>query len=137
MNLFIDMDGVLVRQTGRDGFDTMPWMADGKALWEYVKAFQPTLLSQLSPDIYDRGSVQKRVWVDRELGVGVGLIVVRAWYYETLKFVYSGTGAVLIDDHAAQHCWAWEKRGGVFIHHTDADSTIEKLCAVLGIDRYY
>lgn len=136
MNLFVDLDGVLVRQTGRDGFDTMPWMEDGKELWEYIKAFQPTILSQLSPDIYDRGSQQKRVWCDRELGIGVKLIVVRADTFHTAKFVYAGTGAVLIDDHPAQHREAWERRGGIFIPHQDADSTIEKLCSVLGVDRY-
>ena len=137
MKIFCDLDGVLVHQTGRDGFDTMPWTEDGRELWEYVKAFNPTILSQLSPDIYVRGSVQKRVWCDRELGKDVPLIVAQARYYETAKYVHAEPGAVLIDDHPEQHQQAWERRGGVFIHHVDADSTISKLCGVLGVDRYY
>ncbi len=131
------MDGVLVHQTGRDGFDTMPWMEDGKELWEYIKAFSPNILSQLSPDIYDRGSEQKRVWCDRELGVDVPLIVVRADTFHTAKFVYAGEDAVLIDDHAAQHQQAWEQRGGIFIEHKSARSTIKRLQELLGVDNYY
>ena len=137
MKLFVDLDGVLVNQTGRDGFDVMPWTLDGKELWMYIKAFRPTILSQRSPDIYDRGSAQKRGWCDRELGPDVPLIVVRAWYYDTLKFVYSSTGAVLIDDHYDQHQPAWVKRGGMFIHHVSAENTIRELQALLGVDSYY
>ena len=130
MRLFVDMDGVLVHQTGRDGFEAMPWTVDGKELWNHVKAFHPTVLSQLSPDIYERGKFQKAVWVCRELGTSVPLIVVRAWYYDTAKFEYSAPGAVLIDDHFEQHQPAWVERGGVFIHHRDAASTIARLEAL-------
>lgn len=136
MILFVDMDGVLVRQTGRDGFDTMPWMPDGKALWDYVKVFSPTVLSQLSPDIYSRGAKQKRVWCNRELGATVPLLVVMEDTNHSAKWTYASPGAVLIDDHKEQHAGAWEARGGVFIHHTDTDSTIAKLCEVLGVDYY-
>ena len=134
MKIYCDLDGVLVQQTGRDGFDQMPWMTDGKELWEYVKQFHPTILSQLSPDIYDRGRVQKRIWCDRELGCDVPLIVARAWYYETAKYVYAQSNAVLIDDHEEQHAAPWRKRGGVFIHHEDARMTILKLKAVIHRD---
>ena len=131
MLIYCDMDGVLVHQTGRDGFDVMPWAADGKDLWEYIKSLNPTVLSQLSPDIYLRGALQKRVWCSRELGVMVPLIVVRAWYYETAKFEYSEPGAVLIDDPLEQHRPAWVERGGVFIHHRSAKSTIARLEALV------
>ena len=127
VKIYCDMDGVLVHQTGRDGFDQMPWAVDGRELWDYVKQFRPTILSQLSPDIYDRGRAQKRVWCDRELGRDVLLIVARAWYYETAKYEYAEHGAVLIDDHEEQHAAEWIARGGVFIHHQDARTTILKL----------
>ena len=134
MNLFCDMDMVLVQQTGRDGFDTMPWMPDGKILWDFIKGYEPTILSQLSSDIHARGSVQKRVWCDRELGMDVPLIVVRADRQHTAKFVFSGPDMVLIDDGAQQHQQMWEDYGGVFIHYVSTADTIEKLCLVLGID---
>ena len=133
MKLFVDLDGVLVRQTGRDGFDLMLWMPDGKELWEYVKQFRPTILSQLSPDIYERGSAQKRVWVDRELGKDVPLIVVQEDTLHTAKWRHSGHGYILIDDHKEQHWPAWELWGGVFIHHQDAKTTILKLKDVMQI----
>ncbi len=137
MKLFIDMDGVLVRQTGRDGFDVMPWMPDGKELWEYVKPFCPIILSQLSPDIHGRGSYQKRIWCDRELGAGVPLIVVMADTHHTEKYNYSGLESILIDDHFEQHQPAWVARGGVFIHHVNTENTIRELQALLGVDDYY
>lgn len=133
MKIFCDLDGVLVHQTGRDGFDQMPWMPDGKELWEYVKQFNPTILSQLSPDIYTRGSAQKRVWVDRELGKGVPLIVVMADTLHTAKWKHSGQRHVLIDDHKEQHRPAWVLWGGVFIHHIDTRTTILKLKDVMQV----
>ena len=136
MLIYCDMDGVLVHQTGRAGFDTMPWTEDGRELWEYVKAFSPTVLSQLSPDIYERGSLQKRAWCVRELGCYVPLIVVCGWWNVTAKDAYAEPDAILIDDHREQHESAWAGRGGVFIHHLDTDSTIAKLCGVLGVDYY-
>ncbi len=136
MKLFIDMDGVLVRQTGRDGFDTMPWVEGGRELWDYVKAFSPIILSQLSPDIYGRGVTQKRIWCNRELGVHVPMIVVLAWYYDTAKFEYSEPDAILIDDHFEQHQPAWVERGGMFIHHVNTENTIRELRSLLGVDDY-
>lgn len=127
------MDGVLVHQTGRDGFDLMPWMPDGRELWEFVKPLNPVILSQLSPDIYDRGSVQKAVWCKRELGE-VTLFVERAWAGTTGKQVHADPGAVLIDDHPTWHERAWTARGGIFLHHVSAKQTIESLRALLRED---
>ena len=130
VKLFLDMDGVLVHQTGRDGFDLMPWMPDGQELGEFVKLLNPVILSQLSPDIFERGSVQKAVWCKRELG-GVTLIVERAWAGTTGKHVYAERGAVLIDDHPDWHEKEWTRRGGIFLHHVSARQTIEALQLVL------
>lgn len=99
----------------------------------HKKQFQPVILSQLSPDIYARGSVQKRIWCRRELGPEVPLIVVMEDTSHTAKHVYAEPDAVLIDDHEEQHSAEWRARGGVFIHHWCALTSILKLKDVMQI----
>lgn len=122
------MDGVLVRQTGRDGFDAMPWMADGRVLWEFIAPLKPTILSMLRPDIYERCAPQKRAWCSRELGPDVPVIVTPSGIG---KGPHARPGAILIDDDPRTHEAGWVKAGGVFIHHVSAAASIAKLRAMM------
>lgn len=130
MKLFCDMDMVLVRQTGREGFDTMPWMPDGKALWTFIAPLRPTLLSMLSPDRLERCGAQKRAWAARELGTDVPVIVASD---KTGKGPYATQGAVLIDDDMHRHGPAWVKNGGIYLHHVSAADTIKRLRVMLAL----
>jgi hypothetical protein len=125
--LYCDMDGVLVNQTGRARFDLMDWMPDGRELWDFIKPHKPRILSQLMKDIWDVSRHEKRIWVERELGAGVPVTVVRA---EEGKHPYSGPGAVLIDD-SIKHKSDWEAKGGIFVHHLTAERSIEQLRKIL------
>lgn len=127
VKLFLDMDGCLVHQTSRKRFDLMPWMPDGKELWEGLKPYQPTLLSQLMIDIYDISAPEKRTWVNRELGSDIRLIVVHG---EQGKWPYSRPGHVLIDDSIA-HRDPWEKCGGTFILHKSAKASVSEFLEVV------
>lgn len=124
VKLFCDMDMVLVRQTGRDRFDTMPWMPDGKMLWAFIAPLKPTLLTMLSPDRIERCGAQKRVWAARELGTDVPVVIASD---KTGKGIYATPGAVLIDDDLHRHCQAWVAAGGIYIHHRSAARSIERL----------
>lgn len=125
--LYCDMDGVLVNQTGRARFDLMDWMPDGRELWMFIAPYRPTILSQLMMDIWEVSRHEKRIWVERELGADVPVIVVHA---EEGKHPHSGPGAVLIDDSLA-HQEPWESKGGVFVHHITAERSIEQLRQLL------
>lgn len=127
MKLYCDMDGVLVHQIARDGFDTFPWMHDGRELWAFIKGFNPTILSMLPDAKYDRCSVQKRIWCNRELG-GVRVIVTKN---SEGKAQYSEPGAILIDDGVMRHGVPWAQKGGTFIRHVSAKQSIEQLANIL------
>lgn len=124
MKLFVDLDGVLVLQTGRDHFDTMPWMPDGKVLWDAIERRKPTVLSMLRPDIFERCAPQKRAWCARELGEEVAVIVTTI---KAGKAAHASPGAILIDDDPATHRHPWQQAGGLFVHHLSAATTIAML----------
>lgn len=127
MKLFCDMDGVIVHQIGRKRWDLMPWMKDGKQLWDGLNKFtKPTLLTQLLIDVYEISRHEKRTWVDRELGHDVECIVVHG---EDGKFPHSAPGHILIDDSVA-HRAPWVERGGIFILHRTAWESLTEFCRV-------
>ena len=61
-----------------DFFNTIPWMNDGKILWNSIKEYRPTILTALpncnNDNVYDN---QKRQWCRRELGTNVQVITTK------------------------------------------------------------
>lgn len=146
--IYVDMDGVLVdfdggyekltgmttqeadkkgpeffwkpiSKAGAKWWITLNWMPDGKQLWDYVKKYNPELLS--APSREEASRMGKRVWVKRELP-GVKLILRSA----DKKQEFASPTSILIDDRK-KNIEQWEAAGGVGILHTDAASTIKKL----------
>lgn len=129
MKVYCDMDGVLVRQTGSDGFDRMPWMPDGRELWDFIAPMNPTILSQRPDDNWARTAPQKVAWVARELGPNVPVIIARR---SVGKSPHAQPGAILIDDGLKKHGTPWIERGGIFIHHRSAKASIKELQRLIG-----
>jgi len=146
--IYVDMDGVLVdfdggyekltgittraadekgpeffwkpiSKAGAKWWITLNWMPDGKQLWDYVKKYNPELLS--APSREEASKLGKRVWVKRELP-GVKLILRSA----DKKQEFASPNSILIDDRE-KNIEQWKSAGGVGILHTDAASTIKKL----------
>jgi hypothetical protein len=144
--IYCDMDGVLVDfdkgykdLTGTEAsFDTDPkqfwepiskagaafwiklkWMPDGKQLWDYIKQYNPDLLS--APSREESSKIGKRVWVKRELP-GVKLILRSA----DRKQEFATPNSILIDDRA-DNIQRWKDAGGIGIVHTSAADTIQQL----------
>jgi cytidyltransferase-like protein len=146
--IYVDMDGVLVdfdggyekltgmttraadekgpeffwkpiSKAGAKWWITLNWMPDGKQLWDYVKKYNPELLS--APSREETSKMGKRVWVKRELP-GVKLILRSA----DKKQEFASPNSILIDDRE-KNIEQWKSAGGVGILHTDAASTIKKL----------
>jgi hypothetical protein len=98
---------------------TLKWMQDGKQLWDYIKKYNPKLLS--APSREESSQIGKRVWVKRELP-GTKLILRSA----DKKQQFASPTSILIDDRVS-NINQWIERGGIGILHTDAQSTIEQL----------
>lgn len=149
--LFIDLDGVLVdfnfgvreifdrapeqlspsqlwstlaRTT--DYYATLPWTDDGKDLWEAVKNLSPTILTGLPRGKW--AEPQKRAWCRRELGADVPVITCmsRDKHLQAKAAAQMNCTALLVDDRASL-AEQWELAGGIFITHTSASQSIQKL----------
>jgi len=97
----------------------MPWMPDGKELWNFLKPFNPTLLS--APSRNNESRLGKRLWVRNHIP-GTKLILASKFN----KPQYSQKNSILIDDMAST-IEKWDAEGGIGILHTSAVSTIEQL----------
>ena len=106
-------------KAGAKWWITLNWMPDGKQLWDYIKKYNPILLS--APSREESSKLGKRVWVKRELP-GVKLIL----RYAPQKQEYASPTSVLIDDRQ-KNIDQWEAAGGIGIFHTSTPNTIEQL----------
>lgn len=97
----------------------IPWMQDGKQLWEYIKKYKPTLLS--APSRNNESRLGKRLWVKKHIP-GTKLVLAS----RANKQDYAKPNAILIDDRP-DTIIEWENKGGVGILHKSAEETIQKL----------
>ena len=96
----------------------MSWMPDGKELWNFIKPFNPTLLS--APSRNNESRLGKRLWVRNHIP-GTKLILAS----RPNKQQYSDRNSILIDD-MPRTIEEWDSGGGIGILHTSAASTIEQ-----------
>jgi hypothetical protein len=97
----------------------MQWMPDGKQLWDYIKKYNPSLLSAPSKKASSRFG--KRLWVDKNIP-GTKLILASA----EKKQNYSKKDHILIDDRE-DNISQWVSQGGIGILHKNTADTIKQL----------
>ena len=105
--------------TAPDFYFALPLMPDAMTLFDAVKHLNPIILTGLP-----RGSWaadQKVRWAARYFP-GTRIITTMA----RDKRNHAREGDVLVDDQI-KHAHLWEDAGGVFIHHKNAEETIERL----------
>ena len=97
----------------------LDWMSDGKELWNYIKQYNPYVLTAPSRDPQSREG--KRAWVER-------LDNMKNIYFKAAAFKseYAAPNRILIDDRA-DTIEKWNKNGGIGILHTSTSNTIEQL----------
>ena len=108
-----------ISKAGEKFWTELEWMPDGKELWNYIKKYNPSLLSAPSREKSSRTG--KNIWVNNYLP-GVKLILANA----VDKQNYSGENQILIDDKES-NIEQWKSKGGIGILHTSAVDTIKQL----------
>lgn len=104
-------------------FADMPPMPDMRELWDYVSRLtrKPIVLTGV-PSSVEEAPANKRAWVTRHLGEHVE---VRACQSK-LKCLHARPGDILIDDWE-KYRGLWIAKGGRWITHTSAKTTIDRL----------
>jgi hypothetical protein len=110
----------IIAKAGENFWSQAPWTNDGKELWDYVKKYNPTILS--APSQANSSKTGKRIWVKNELGQNVKVILCKA----AEKQQYANYKSILIDD-MEKNIDQWVANGGVGILHKSAKETIKKL----------
>jgi hypothetical protein len=116
----------------KDYWSSLSWMSDGQTLWDYVKSYNPYVLTAPSVNFdlpreqrYTREfnqSIQGKLdWVQR-------LDNMKNVYFKAARFKpqMAGPNKILIDDRK-DTIDAWNAAGGIGILHTSTANTIEQL----------
>jgi hypothetical protein len=116
----------------RSYWANLDWMPDGKQLWDYIKGYNPYVLTAPSVNfdipfedrykIDNNESMQgKTEWVQQ-------LPNLRKLYFASAKnkVKFARPNAILIDDRE-DTIDAWNAAGGIGIFHTSAENTIKQL----------
>lgn len=115
-----------INNSGKEFWENLEWMSDGKRLWSYIEEYYPIILS--SPSRRGFGSREgKKNWVDRELP---GTPLILAYSYHKQK--YADKNHILIDDRPS-NIEQWISKGGIGILHTSAEETIQILNKEYGL----
>ena len=145
--IYVDLDGVLVNfktalenigisikelednpkavwprviKAGENFWSHAPWMKDGKELWNYVKKYDPDILS--SPLNTNASKNGKRIWVKNEISPNVKVILCK----KSEKQDHADEHSILIDDFE-RNIEQWRSKGGIGILHKNTKSTIAEL----------
>tara|TARA_Y100001963_G_scaffold160105_1_gene267885 strand:+ start:2840 stop:4993 length:2154 start_codon:yes stop_codon:yes gene_type:complete len=97
----------------------MDWMSDGLTYWDYIKKYNPILLS--APSRHKHSQIGKRMFAKKKLPTSKLILA-----FAHQKKDYADENSILIDDRK-KNIDQWRAAGGIGILHTDAASTIEKL----------
>jgi hypothetical protein len=123
----------IVDAEGDSFWANLRWMNDGRALWDYIKRYDPTILSSPSRS---KSSIEGKIkWIKRNLGISQEKPTTssKKWDQESriilsrnkYKFA-SGPNDILIDDTQSK-LDKWVEAGGTGILHTDSTDTIRVL----------
>jgi hypothetical protein len=108
---------------GKPFFGAMEPMPDAFVLWDYIKKYDPIILSATG---HTKGAEnEKREWVRKYLGdhfADTAIFVKSA----ADKAQYATPFAVLIDDRK-KAIYPWVEAGGIGVHHISAEDSITQL----------
>lgn len=101
-------------EIGLSFWSKMPWMPQGKQLWNFISPYNPDLLTSPSKDNNSR--LGKNLWVKDNLNPQPKVI----FSYSADKQRYSQSNAILIDDKKS-NINQWVAKGGIGLRCKDGD----------------
>ena len=105
----------------------MPWMEDGKQYWDYIKKYNPHILSAYVEHAHDPNCIPgKSYWAKTNLGIGSNRINLVKRVQKQNYAKVAGQPAVLIDDYI-KNTDQFTQRGGHGIRFTSANQAIAEL----------
>jgi hypothetical protein len=110
----------------------LDWMSDGKKYWDYIKQYNPYVLTAPSVNFDapedQRYSPEYNQSMQGKLEWGQRLSNMRKMYFASAKnkVKFARPNTILIDDRK-DTIDAWNAAGGIGIFHTSADDTIKQL----------
>jgi hypothetical protein len=108
-----------INNAGYNFWINLKWKPDGKQMWNYIKKYNPNILS--APSKKDESRIGKIDWVKRE--IPDGHLILRT---AKNKKEFACPQCILIDD-LPSNIKSWIESGGIGILHTSADDTIKQL----------
>ena len=108
-------------------WSTMPWMAGGKQLWNFISMFKPHILSAYVEESFDPHCIPgKSHWARSNLGIAPGRVNLVKRVQKQQYAMVAGQPAILIDDYP-KNTIQFTRKGGIGIHHTSTSNTIKEL----------
>lgn len=120
-----------IDEIGAIFWTNLKWMSDGKKLWDYIKEYNPTILSAHSKrkggEHWEKrlDVIQgKRNWLIKNIDTFTAKRAIIVQRPDKVK--YASMYRILIDDDI-RNIKEWKSAGGITIHHKNAASTIKEL----------
>ena len=108
-------------------WSTMPWMAGGKQLWNFISLYRPHILSAYVEESFDPNCIPgKSHWARTNLGIAPGRINLVKRVQKQNYAKVAGQPAILIDDYK-KNTDQFTQRGGIGILHTSTPNTLAQL----------
>ena len=125
----------MIDKLGEDFWTNLQWTKDGRELWDYLKRFDPIILS--APSQHPGCLTGKAKWVKNNLGIDQDPVRDPKDFTEETRFILANhkhdyvepaktllnREPVLIDDFIKK-LEKWSAAGGIGILHNDATDTI-------------
>jgi phosphoglycolate phosphatase-like HAD superfamily hydrolase len=119
----------IIEQGGEDYWINLKWTKDGRELWDYLKRYDPIILS--SPSLSQTSITGKTKWVAQNLNIDQEPITQpedlqpdsRLVLY-TDKYKFAKTENDILIDDTEKKLTDWTEAGGTGILHNDATDTI-------------
>ena len=103
---------------------TLPWMPEGKQIWDMIKDHDPFILT--SP-MGSESQLGKQDWIDANLSP-----IPRQVFFSHEKYEHAAPNHILIDDFLNKNITPFRAAGGVGIHHVDISETLKELANYIG-----